>query len=335
MNSLERRSWLKGARLLLLLALFAPQDVTPAVAQQTTRECRCVDAQGNAIANCRCLTVPQLRVFGAPRARIGVSLEETVDGARISDVMTGSPAETAGLRTGDLIMRVGGQSLREPLPNAERERAIDDSGDVAVQRLMALAQDWEVGTPVELEIQRGTERQTLRVTPEENPDAGMFAFGPRGQMRVFGNGRGFDFDFDSLMTRDFRFNFDSLTTRPLIMRADSLGRSTMFRFGGSCFGTRGTLAAFQLNCVDGVHLVDLNPELGEYFGVGRGALVSSVEDASSLALRPGDVILSIGGRPVDNAEQAQRILSSYNDNEDVPIRVRRKGEEMDVTGRRR
>jgi membrane-associated protease RseP (regulator of RpoE activity) len=331
MNPFGRRPWAPRAMLLLLLVLFTPQGTTSLEAQQN-RECRCVDANGNAIENCRCFTMPDvsaLRVFGAPRARIGVSLEETVDGARITEVMDDSPAAEAGLQTGDLILSVGGRSLREPLPNAQRERRIDESGDVAVQRLMALALDWEPGTPVTLEIQRGTERRTVTVEPEEAPRQ-AFAFGP-GEVRVFGNGR--ELMLDSL--RNFRFDFDSLGARGLMLRADSLGRAaSVFRFSMNCGGGRG-LNAFTADCVDGVRLVELNPELGEYFGVTSGVLVSEVDDQSTLELRPGDVILSVGGRAVTTPDQAQRIIASYSGDEDVPMRVRRKGQELDVTGRRR
>jgi hypothetical protein len=330
MNPLGRRPWRPRAQLLLLLALFVPQGATTAEAQQT-RECRCVDANGNAIENCRCFTMPDvstLRVFGAPRARIGVSLEETVDGARVSEVMDDSPAAAAGIQAGDLILSVGGQNLREPLANPQRERRIDESRDVAVQRLMALALDWEPGTPVTLEIQRGTERRTITVEPEEAPDA--FSFFPPDGVRVFGNGRALR--LDSLGS--FRFDLDTLGFGRVLLRADSVGRASVLRFSANCFGGRG-FNAFTVDCVDGVRLVELNPELGEYFGVTGGVLVSAVEDGSTLELRPGDVILSIGGRAVTSPDQAQRIIASYAGSEDVPMRIRRRGEELDVTGRRR
>ena len=331
MNPFGRRPWGPRAKLLLLLAVFTPLGTPSLLEAQQTRECRCVDANGNPIENCRCFTMPDLsgvRFFGDARARIGVSLEETVDGARITEVMDDSPAQAAGLQTGDLILSVGGQSLREPLANQDRERRIDETGDVAVQRLMALARDWEPDTPVTLEIQRGTERRTISVEPEEAP-AQAFAFGP-GDVRVFGNGRALQLD----SVRNFRFEMDTLGLRGLMLRADSLGRASVFRFSNNCGGARG-LNAFGADCVDGVRLVELNPELGEYFGATSGVLVSEVDDGSTLELRPGDVILSVGGRAVTTADQALRIIASYSADEEVPMRVRRKGQELDVSGRRR
>jgi predicted metalloprotease with PDZ domain len=323
---------------LVLLSLCAPQAVEPVLAQQTRQECRCVDANGNAIANCTCFRTPNFenfRVFTNPRARIGVSLEEAVEGARITEVMSDSPASAAGLLAGDVIVRVGTQSLRQPLTNQNRERSIDDGGDVAVQRLMAVAQDWEPGTAIELEVLRAGERRTIRVTPEEAPQQQVVFGGPNGgRVRVFGDGRGIQ--VDSLM-RGFRFDMDSLraNARMFGLRADSLGRAaTFFRFSNNCGGDRG-LNVFSMDCVDGARLVPLNAELGAYFGTTRGVLVASVEDDSMLGLRPGDVILSIGGRAVETPEQAQRIIASYGDDEDVTMRVRRQNQEMEVNGRRR
>jgi predicted metalloprotease with PDZ domain len=321
---------------LLLLSLFAPQAV-PVLAQQTRQECRCVDANGNAIANCTCFRTPTMenfRFFASPRARIGVSLEEAVEGARITEVMSDSPASAAGLLAGDVIVRVGTQNLRQPLSNQNRERSIDDGGDVAVQRLMAVAQDWEPGTAIELEVLRAGERRTIRVTPEEAPQQQVLFGGPGGRVRLFGDGRGIQ--MDSIM-RGFRFDMDSLRAngRMFGLRADSLGRAaTLFRLSNNCGGDRG-LTVFSMDCVDGARLVPLNPELGAYFGTTRGVLVSDVEANSSLGLRPGDVILSIGGRAVETPEQALRIIGSYGDDETVSMRIRRQNQEMDVTGRRR
>ena len=337
MTPLGRRSWRARAKVLLLLTFFAPQAVEQVLAQEIRQECRCVDANGNTIPNCTCFRSPSfenLRMFSNPRARIGVSLEEAVEGARITEVMEDSPAASGGLLAGDVIVRVGTQNLRQPLTNQNRERSIDDGGDVAVQRLMAVAQDWEPGTAVELEVLRAGERRTIRVTPDENTAQTVVFGGPNGRMRVFGDGRGL-LQGDSLM-RSFRFDMDSLRAdgRVFGLRGDSLGRATMFRFSNGCGGGPG-LAVFGANCVEGAHLVELNADLGTYFGVTSGVLVSEVEDGSTLGLRAGDVILSIGGRTVTTPEQAQRIIASYGNGENVPMRVRRRNQDIDVTGQRR
>ncbi len=55
----------------------------------------------------------------------------------------------------------------------------------------------------------------------------------------------------------------------------------------------------------GVRLQGINPQIAKSFGLDRprGALVSYVEPgqpAEKAGIRPGDIILSVGGRPVEN-----------------------------------
>jgi S1-C subfamily serine protease len=73
-----------------------------------------------------------------------------------------------------------------------------------------------------------------------------------------------------------------------------------------------------------LNLVRLNADLGEYFGTSEGLLVVKAPADSSLPLRSGDVILSIGGRKPTTAEHAMRILRSYDVGETVSIEIMRK-----------
>src|SRR5437667_400825 len=54
--------------------------------------------------------------------------------------------------------------------------------------------------------------------------------------------------------------------------------------------------------------VNLNPDLGEYFGTKEGVLVVKAPGDSSLPVRSGDVILSIAGRKPTSPSHAMRIL---------------------------
>ncbi|HVH67984.1 MAG TPA: PDZ domain-containing protein [Gemmatimonadales bacterium] len=71
-------------------------------------------------------------------------------------------------------------------------------------------------------------------------------------------------------------------------------------------------------------LVSLNPDLGEYFGTKEGILVVKAPADSSLPLKGGDVILSIGGRKPTSQSHAMRILRSYEPGEAVSIEIMRK-----------
>lgn len=351
----------------LLVSALALGGGEGRLAAQERQECRCVGADGREIENCVCFRTPRLDrgVFwtAAPRARIGVSLAEHVDGARVEQVREGSPADEAGIRVGDVISRVDGRSLREPLPDREAELRIDEDEDVAVQRLMALARSWEPGESVELELLRGSERVTVSVEPEEAEDDFTSYFrgprgitlyrrgdaprawsfsGPEGRAEFFFDSvRGLGMSPDSLrfrvdsLARGFRFHADSLRGGVYVFPTDSLMRSLTRPRVDPCFGDGGVWAAFGRDCVDGARFVDLNPELGEYFGARSGVLVTDVAEGTTLGLRAGDVIVAIGGREVEDADHARRILSSYRTDEEITFRVLRRQEEIEVTGTRR
>lgn len=76
--------------------------------------------------------------------------------------------------------------------------------------------------------------------------------------------------------------------------------------------------------IGGMHLKEMTPELGEYFGTSEGVLVLEASADSTLPLRAGDVILAIDGREVQSASHAQRILASYDAEETVRFNVMRK-----------
>lgn len=71
-------------------------------------------------------------------------------------------------------------------------------------------------------------------------------------------------------------------------------------------------------------LVSLNPDLGEYFGTREGILVVRAAEDTTLPLKAGDVILSIGGRKPTSPSHAMRILRSYDEGETVSIEIMRK-----------
>jgi len=81
----------------------------------------------------------------------------------------------------------------------------------------------------------------------------------------------------------------------------------------------------------GIELVELNPDLGDYFGTREGVLVVSAPEDSTLALKGGDVIVSIGGRKPTSPMQAMRILRSYDPGESVTLDVLRKQKHVSVT----
>src|SRR5882762_6049252 len=81
----------------------------------------------------------------------------------------------------------------------------------------------------------------------------------------------------------------------------------------------------------GIELVELNSDLGEYFGTREGVLVVRAPEDSTLALKGGDVIVSIGGRKPTSHVQAMRNIRSYDPGESVTLDVLRKQRHINVT----
>ena len=79
-----------------------------------------------------------------------------------------------------------------------------------------------------------------------------------------------------------------------------------------------------------MELVNLTPDLGGYFGTKEGLLVVKAPGDSSLALRSGDVLLSIGGRRPTSPSHAMRILRSYETGETVAIEILRKQKRLSI-----
>ncbi len=90
------------------------------------------------------------------------------DGAVLTDVGTGTPAEEAGLKRGDTILSVNGALLSR---NAERDSA------AAARYSAVLAAAAETGQPVTLGVRRGEARLSLSATPRPISSASV----PSGQ----------------------------------------------------------------------------------------------------------------------------------------------------------
>jgi len=113
-------------------------------------------------------------VIFSDRARLGLVLQSEKNpktdaiGASIEALTPGSPAEEAGLRAGDIIVKFNG----EPLASATVEA---DDESVPTARLMKLARNLKDGDKVALEYRRGVETRTVTVTATR-------AMGPRVRM---------------------------------------------------------------------------------------------------------------------------------------------------------
>lgn len=228
--------------------------------------------------------------FSDNRGRIGVVVKTEPDaaddkvGARIEAVTPGGPADKAGLKAGDIITRFKGTALGGI--SAEDE---DASGPG--MKLIELARALEPGDTVRADYRRGSENRSATIVAEDLATSWNFT----------GRGDGREFSINP----DIRMQWE----RDLPKMRHDLGGAMELLIGGAW---------------GGIELVSLNPDLGEYFGQREGVLVVRASEDSTLPLKGGDVILSIGGRKPTSPMHAMRILRSYESGETVGIDVQRK-----------
>jgi hypothetical protein len=340
-------SALAGGALLAVTVAAAPASTA---AQQSVRgsaraDCRCVDSSGKDIPDCTCFRTPPpgdliVRAFAQPaaRARLGITVSVTQDaaddarGARVQSVMEGGPADSAGIRRGDIITSVDGKSLSAKLsPGVEKD--FDSNESLPVQRLLSIAHGLDPNTPVPVEYLRDGGTHTVTVRTRDLP-----SWAPAGTLPSL-EGQVFRDRMD-----DLRDRVDSLGGQDRQWRIFVPGRGGRLRFfSGDTVGARSwrcpgngdsdlDILSSSDECIGGLRLLKLNPELASYFKTDHGVLVSDVVGNSTTGLEPGDVILKIGGRQAENPDRARRILASYSSDEPIDFHIVRRGKAMDVTG---
>ena len=161
--------------------------------------------------------------------------------------------------------------------------AEDDEDSGPGRKLIELVGALDAGDTVKVEYRRGTETRTATLVTDEP------GFTLRGQTPSMG-----EFEMPRMQM-------------PFMMAPEGQGLSFM------CFGD----AWCDLD------LVTLNSDLGDYFGTKEGVLVIKAPGDSTLPLKSGDVILSIGGRKPTSPAHAMRILRSYDAGESVSIEIMR------------
>jgi S1-C subfamily serine protease len=261
----------------------------------------------------------RIRIITNRRARLGVSVnvrakETDSIGAYINSVTPGGPAAKAGIRSGDVIVKLNGKSL----VGGDRDASKDDSAPGL--RLIEMAAKLEPNDTIAVELRRGTARKTVSLVTGDEP-----AF------RVEGPGRGFGYGMsdlpgpegqraaeDALRHALEQMQGSRMRTRPDPLKMPEPDAQFMWSL-------HGPLADLEL--------APINPDLGRYFGVSSGILVISVPEESKLNLKGGDVVLSVGGRVPTSPPHLLRILRSYEPGEDIRIEVMRMKKKEMVVGK--
>ncbi len=182
------------------------------------------------------------------------------DGVVVDRVVSGGPAEKAGIRAGDVLLSVKGQRLIEPSDGGLESTAH------TVARLLALVHSSYSGDKIPVHYRRGSETKDAEVSIE----------GPR-----HGEHSPWIAEMNALKNLPFP-------------------------------------ARWQ-----GLELVGMNPELGEYFGTDHGLLVVRGSRESKLNVKPGDVILKIGEQPAESPMQAVRVLHSFDPGKPITLEILR------------
>jgi S1-C subfamily serine protease len=239
------------------------------------------------------------------RARLGVSVnlqasESDEYGALINSVSPNSPADKAGIQSGDIIVKLDGKSLLDD----RHEVLVEDGSSAPGLRLIALTTELQPDDTVDVQLRRDATTLQLTIIPDAWPTlVEEWRTTPGGDWGV-------TFESDSVVV-DLQRSYPRVRTRVL-------------RSGANEFFFRGSL--FDLE------LAPINPDLGSYFGTDEGVLVISAPANSGLKLKGGDVVLAVDGRPATDPTQLHRILRSYEPNEQFQLEIMRDRRRITVTG---
>ena len=240
------------------------------------------------------------RVVVNRRARLGIKVNlqaRATDslGAYVESVTPNGPAAKAGLRSGDVITKLDGQSV---LGGSRESEGADARQSLPGLRLIELAARLQPADTVPIEFLRGKDRKTISVVTEDEPDE--FVPGRAGRpftMRFFRPG----------MDRDRMSVSDMMDAGP-----------DRFEF-------------FSGGPLGDLELAPLNPDLGQYFGTTDGVLVIRAPKDGTLGLKGGDVVQGVDGRKPTSPGHLMRILRSYERGETFKLDVLRNRKRETVT----
>lgn len=257
------------------------------------------------------------------RGRIGVMVDMRPGpndsiGATVQSVTPGGPAAKAGIQGGDIITKIKGKSL---VDRSTPSTIPDDDGEAPRSqpglRLLDLASGLSAGDTVAVEYRRGKVRKTVQLVTSDMD--GMMTYSVSGDtgMPFFfrpapGGAFQYGFKIPEPGQMPFAGNFEPDQMFPAM-------RDQVFLRIGSPLGD--------------MEFAPINPDLGHYFGVTDGILVLSVPDSAPLALKPGDVILTIGDRKPNSVSKLLGILQTYDDGETVSLDVMRDHKHVTVSGK--
>ena len=219
----------------------------------------------------------------------------TVHGVGVTQVIKDSPAEKAGLRKDDVILRIDGENV------------------TSVRKLNRLVSELAPDQSVRLTFSRSGSEQEITATVGKRNNSNMVGDLLRGEPRIWkweGDPKTFKFKgLDKLQGLDKLEGFDTFP--------NSDGDMTFFLGNSRRIG---------------VSTMELTKQLADYFGItgGKGVLVTSVTDdgpAAKAGVRAGDVITAVDGEAVDSPGDISRVINRKKDGDVTLTIIRNKSQQ--------
>ena len=261
--------------------------------------------------------------------------KEMAEGIELVAVSPGGPAEKAGLRAGDIMVKIGGENLAERKSDAK----------AAVFELMETVQ---AGDEIEVVVDRGNEVRAYGVVAEVREPASWQSMIRMPEtthiQRITGDGGERKFIIERALVPEI--DEDALAERLEIIEERMAEHGELlhselseiaphwkgeYEFVIEDFSDIGDQAFeganiwFGIPQAQGLELATINEELGEYFETDQGVLVLQAREENAYRLQPGDVILEVNGNTVSSPADFMRTLRSLEPGREIEIAIKRKG----------